>query len=170
LSKLKVLFNLLSCTYYPSVTSPTVKCTYYKAITDADDPEGYFKKRCFESSNKKLPVFIEYEGEAKNFPPPKHGNTKKSEQASRFTRTLPSMMAELNIRLETQKPAEVYRSLTNSEKVRNKRVCTNIRSNVNKKSSFGVGQIEGLYLMSLEYDFPSHLTLWPEFESVTTNF
>ncbi len=107
---------------------PTIKCTYYRAITEDTATEGFFKKRCFQPVNKKLPVFIEYEGDAEKFPPPKHGNSRKPGQASGFTRTLPSMMAELNIRLETQKPAEVYRALTNAEKVRNKKVCSNIRS------------------------------------------
>ena len=108
---------------------PVVKITYYKAITDKEmiEGNGVWKKRTFMLIGKPLPILIQYEGSGENFPPPKHGNTKKPEQASNFSRTLPSMLDELKVRLENRMPAEVYRSLTQDEKTRNKKVCSNVR-------------------------------------------
>ena len=34
------------------------------------------------------------------------------------------------------------------------------------KSSFGLGQIEGLYVMSVDYNFPCTLKMRPEFDSI----
>ena len=50
-------------------------------------------------------------GNGEFFPPPKHGNLKKPDQAVRFERNLPSMMEDLRIKLQHRKPAEVYKKL-----------------------------------------------------------
>jgi hypothetical protein len=88
---------------------------------------GVWKKRTFMLIGKPFPILIQYEGSGENFPPPKYGNIKKPEQGSNFSRTLPSMLDEVKVRLENRLPAEVYRSLTQDEKTRNKKVCSNVR-------------------------------------------